>query len=324
MNWKAFIRWFTVIGSIASILGALYIFYPRDDSKIRLEFILSSCDNLTVFNTTGDSEITAFFEYRGEKIDNLWNLNISLVNNSSRTIIGYGQSKNIMFNNLTFFVKNDFRIIAKRPIHSDFKHCLSIVGNDTIVLSFKQWRVRERLEYSFYVTADSENTPDIDIFSQPKERQIIDGDIFFLRKVENRETEKTFITNALGIPTKRAIYVIYILMCFVFLFVLVWITISTPVSYVKRYTWKKKHLEKYNQFIRETYIENKRMLDAYINNPQAFRNWSECGIPAYVDSWGLDLEMNRAISVIATSFTFAVLSFIQLVLIVDVLQLLLW
>jgi hypothetical protein len=314
MKYRKFIAWLTFFGSIASVLGVFYIFYPRDNSKIGLDFILSNCDNLTVFNTTGEPEIEATFEYKGERINKLWKLNISIINATNKTIIGYGQTKNLMFNNLMFFVKNDFKIIDKKLIHSDFNHNLSIASNDTIILDFKQWRFRERLDYSFYLTTDSENVPDIAIFHQPEERQIIDGDISFLRKVE--DSEKILITNSLGIPTKTVIYIIFILMCVVVLFFLVWITICNPIGHIQRYIWKKKYLLKYNDFIKQKGYDKLGLLD----NPQRFAKWNECDIPVYVEPWGPDFQMEKVISVIAITFVFAILSFVQVILIIDIIQ----
>jgi len=322
MNYRKFITWLTFIGSIASVVGVFYIFYPREDYKIRLDFILSNGENLTVFNTTGEPEIEAVFEYKGERINKLWRLNIAIINTSNKTVIGYGQTKNLMFDVLMFFVKNDFRIIDKKLIHSDFNHNISIESNDTIILDFKQWRSRERLEYSFYITTDNENIPDIDIFYQPEERQIIDGDIFFLRKVEDEDSEKRLLTDVLGIPTKSVIYVIYILMCLVVLFFLVAIAVSNPISYTKRYIWKKKYLEKYNGYIKANYkVEEILGVDFYFDKPYRFSDWSECGIPKYVDLWGFDFGADKLIIMILTTFAFTILSFVQTVLIIDVVQL---
>jgi hypothetical protein len=38
MDWKKFITWISIIGSIASLIGLIYVFYPKHKESMKLEF----------------------------------------------------------------------------------------------------------------------------------------------------------------------------------------------------------------------------------------------------------------------------------------------
>ncbi len=307
--------WFSIIGTFASLIGLIYIFYPIKDDTIKLDLIVSSCDNLTVFNSISEPEIKAQFEYKGKKISKLWRVNIILKNVSEKTIVGSGQLKNILSDNLIFLVKDEYQIIDKKLINSDFSHDLSVLSNDTIQLYFGQWRTNEIIEYSFYITTDKAlKSPDIDIFYQPKDRQIIDGDINFLRSFQNKEKE--LITSKLGKPAKKVIYVFFLLITLISLIIFVVIAISNPISYIKRKIWRNKYLSDFNK-----HVTQKTLSSHYINKPENYTNWGDFNGTKYPKTWGIDFEIIKPLSLISTTLFFIILSFSQVIIIIDLIQL---
>lgn len=319
MNTKKLITWISTVGSIASLIGLIYIFYPLKENPIKLNFIVTSCDNLTIFNNESEPEIKAQFEYKGNKISKLWKLNVLFKNVSEKTIIGNGQLKNIMFDNLIFFIKDSFQIIDKKMIKSEFNHTLSILGNDTIQLSFGQWRTEEKLEYSFYITTELNDKPGIEIFYQPKDRQIIDGDILFIR--ETQTNKKELITNKLGIPTKKVTYALFIIMISISFLVFIAIIISSPIGFAKRKRWIKQYLDKYNEHINEIYSNNNNYLRKLLDKPENYTNWSSFKGEKYPKDLAFDLEINKFFSLLISMLAFVVLAFIQLIVVIDLIQL---
>lgn len=318
MNYKKIITWISTVGSIASLLGLIYIFFPLKENPIKLNFIVTSCDNLTVFNNESEPEIKAQFEYKGNKITKLWKLNVLFKNVSEKTIIGNGQLKNIMFDNLVFFIKDSYQIIDKKMIKSEFNHNLSILGNDTIHLSFGQWRTEEKLEYSFYITTELNDKPGIEIFYQPKDRQIIDGDILFIRETPNNNKE--LVTNKLGIPTKKVIYALFLLMISISLLVIIGMIISTPVGYVKKKKWLKLYLNSYNEHVNDLYSNNKKVLQQLFNKPESYANWSSFNGKKYPKDRIFDLEINNFFALLITMLVFGVLTFVELIVVIDLIQ----
>ncbi|OFX55382.1 MAG: hypothetical protein A2046_02445 [Bacteroidetes bacterium GWA2_30_7] len=319
MNWKKIITWVSIIGSIASIIGLIYIFSPLKENTLKLDVIVSSCDNLTIFNNIKEPEIKAEFEYKGNKISKLWRLNVVFKNVSEKTIIGDGQLKNILFDKLVFYVKKEYQIIDKKMIKSDFNHTLSILSNDTLLLSFGQWRFAEQLEYSLYVTTELNTTPGIEIFYQPKDRQIIDGDINFVREIQTKEQE--LITNRLGLPIKKVVYVLFIALSFAYLVVFLIIIVSNIIGYIRRTFWITKTLKKYNDYVSIKYIRNKDILEKYLNKPEVFYDWDDFKGNKYPNSWGLDFAHTKLIKLILTILILSILSFIYVILIFDLIQL---
>lgn len=316
MKYKRLVTLLSIIGSIASLIGLIYIFYPSKGNNIKLDFVLSSYDNLTVFNNVVEPEIKAQFEYKGNKIDNLWKLNVVLKNVSDKTIIGDGQLKNIMSKDLLFFIKDGFQIIDKKLIISDFNHSLSIIGYDTIKLDFSQWRTGEKIEYSFYVTSDTLINPNIDMFYQPKDRQIVDGDIVFLNDIQVKE--QVLISNKLGKPTKKFTYVLFIILASILTLAFFIIIISNPVGYVLRNNWNKKFLNKYNEHIIKNLPYSK---ESYLNKPENYYDWSKFKGEKYPNTWGLDFEVNKFINLCLIELLLLVLIFVQIVVIIDLIQL---
>jgi len=318
MNIKKVVTWISIVGSIASLIGVIYILNPIRANDIKLQFILESCDNLTVFNNVIEPEIKAEFEYKGENIDNLWKLNITLINVSDKTIIGNGQLKNIMYDNLEFYIIDGYHIIDKKLINQDFSHQLEHFDNDTIKLTFGQWRTLEKLEYSFYVTSEFKKFPDLKIFKLPKDRQIIDGDIEFVRKSETKE--KHLITAILGGPSKKVIYVLFLILNFILFIVFIIILVSNPVSFVRKKIWKNKYYNIYLKFIKEQYSDDKTQ-KKYIDSPSKYTQWNNFKGNRYPKEWGFDFEITKMSNLFFVTLVFSVLVFVIGVMMIDIVQL---
>lgn len=262
MNYKILLKWFGIIGSIASIASVIYIFLPSNDN-IKLVVNTSNVERLTQTLGDGEPNFKVDYKYKGKEIRNLWKYNIQFRNTSNKTLIGGGSQKNILEKDLTFILKNEYLILDYKRTHSDFNNNI-IIDSTKLKISFDQWRTNEILEYSFYVKT---NTSEIDtlLLSQPKSRQIIDGDIIFAYQdlINNDKKITYFIPNKL----KSISYIIVLIILILFFASIVLLTVIGLQEYIKIIKWKKNNFSDYKESVRKKF-SNQGTIKKYIRNPK--------------------------------------------------------
>jgi hypothetical protein len=270
-----------------------------------------------MLNNLSEPEIKAKFEYKGTEILRLWRVNILFENISNKTIVGSGQLKNIINNNLTFYISPDFQVIDNKLIKSDFNHKLQIVGLDTIQISFGQWRSGEQLRYALYIRTDSIKAPSLEIFNQPPDRQIIDGDIIFTNKEDVKK--KQLLTDSLGIPIKMVSYVLGIITYSIIILFILIMFVSNIGGFILRKSWYKKYFSSYTDHIKKTSKQD--FIQHYIDNPQEYTDWKKFNGKEYPTEWGLDFNIIKTISFVAVEFFLLIITFAQIVILLDIIQL---
>jgi hypothetical protein len=68
------------------------------------------------------------------------------------------------------------------------------------------------------------------------------------------------------------------------------------------------------------YIPVPSIINKYLKNPKEFKSWSKFTGPKYPAEWGLDFEITNSLSLVATEFLLLILTFAQIVVIIDLIQ----
>ncbi len=289
MSIKKLILWFGIFGSIASILSVIFIFFPRDEN-IKLIVNTKSVERLTQNFEENEPDLTVKYEFKGLEIKNLWKYNIEIQNKSRKTLIGNGNQKNILSDNLLFELYGGYSILDYKKIKSDFNSNL-IVDSTSVKIFFEQWRENEIFEYSFYVKTNL-SKPDTIILMQPEYRQIVDGDILFNQFDTNNSKDR--ITQFIPQKFRLAGYVVSMIFLGLFIVMLTIFTIMTPASYYKISKWKTRNYEKYSDLIKQDFQDNQSKQKLYLKRPKDAPNliWEKFEGEKYPDV-SVELSMNK-------------------------------
>ncbi|WP_299766301.1 hypothetical protein [uncultured Dokdonia sp.] len=274
MNNKNLLKWFGIIGSIASIASVVYIFLPNNEN---IEIVVNTQNVERLTQTPGDGEpnFKVDYRYKGVEIQNLWKYSIQFKNNSDKTVIGRGAQKNILMDDFTLLLKKNYTVLDYKKVISDFNNNL-IVDSTNVKIAFEQWRPDEILEYSFYVKTGI-NIADTLLFSQPNFRQIIDGDIIFTNQIPkpNKKETSGFIPKEIKLIGSIILSIIILILIIIFTI----IVFLFPFSLAKDIKWKNKNLLEYNllvdNYFNSTQYPNKDKIDLdidkliYKNNPSS-------------------------------------------------------
>lgn len=261
MKFKQLIVWFGIVGSIASIVSLLFIFIPRNEN-ITLTINTQEIERLTQNFEEAEPDLKVNYKFKGIEIKNLWKYTIQFQNKSRKTIIGNGNQKNILTDNLTLNLKQGYNVLDYKKLKSDFNSHLNI-DSTKVNIFFEQWRENELLEYSFYVKTDV-SIPDTLLLEQPKFRQIIDGDIVFN---QNNGNKREKVTEVIPQKFRLAGYVVSLIFLTLFIIVLTMFLFLTPISFYKVRKWKMENYENYKTLIEDVFQDATSKKDRLLENP---------------------------------------------------------
>jgi hypothetical protein len=261
MKIKQLILWFGIVGSFASIISLLFIFIPRNENII-LNVNTQGIERLTQNFEDDEPDLKVNYKFKGFEIKNLWKYTIQFQNKSRKTIIGNGNQKNILTDNLTLNLKQGYNVLEYKKIKSDFNSQLKI-DSTKVNIFFEQWRENETLEYSFYVKTDI-SKPDTLLLEQPKFRQIIDGDIVFN---QDNGKKRDRITEVIPQKFRLAGYVVSMIFLTLFIIILTIFLFLTPISFYKVRKWKTENFEKYSIFIEKIFADANTKKNRLLENP---------------------------------------------------------
>ncbi len=303
----------TIIGSFASIVALIFIFFPKN-KELNLDIYCYSKEELTSYTNSTEPEIKAKFYYKDLAIENLWKIDIEFRNSSSKTLVGSGKQSNLLVDTLEIYLQKGLDIIEKKELYADFRHSLTIEDYNTIKLSFMQWRPEEILKYSFYIRTSDKAELDGNIFEFPDFRQIIDGDInYFDKEKKNNEIRLTkFIPPSILIGLQVISIIIIGLINILFVFIL----FSNILGYFKRIFWRSKYLFQYNEYIIKKYSEIKIDFERYYNKPSKFIEFSKIKVPKYPEI-GADFGIDKVYELL---LTIIILTILIIALSVDILE----
>lgn len=230
----------TIITLVAAVVGVLSFIYQVKSNNPKLEILEISNDNLT--NLPRVRNLKSSFHYKDSLITNLWKLNTSIKNISSKTIIGKGNNKNIIDNSLTFNLNNGFKLIDFNINNSDFPNTINIKNNE-VQFMFNQWRKDEKIDITIY--AEQILSKDKELKLLMNEREIIDGLITY-RKVNQPLEKDSKLIDFLPTPLKSILFWIgMIFYGFIILLLPIGFAVETN-KYLSYQKWKRIWLSEFN------------------------------------------------------------------------------
>jgi hypothetical protein len=263
MNFKKTLFWFGAIGSIASIISLLIIFIPINDDNINISINTIDLEKLTQSTEEIEPELKVEYKYKNQEINNLWKYNIQLENKSKKTIIGIGNLKNLLTDNLTLLINDNYEILDFKKTKSDFSNNI-VIKDSLIMISFEQWRPNEIVQYTFYVKSNLK-TPTPIILSKLSFRQIVNGDISF--SYQNPDDKNIKITEIIPVEFLQVGYVISIIFSLLFIGIITIFLVKYPFSIYKINKWKKKNYSKYSELIKRVITNDSEKLNLLLRSP---------------------------------------------------------
>ncbi|WP_452218361.1 hypothetical protein [Lacinutrix undariae] len=262
----------TIVTIVAGIVAILSFVYQIKSNNPKLEVLEISNDNLT--NLPKVKNLKSNFYYKDSLITNLWKLNASIKNISSKTIIGKGTNKNIIDKNLVFKLNNGFKLIDFNINETDFPNGVSIQDNE-IEFNFTQWRKDEKIEVTIYAEQISGENNELELLIN--EREIVDG-IVEHRKINQPEEKDSRIIDLFPTPLASVLFWIGIIFYGFFLLILPIGLVIEINKYVNYQKWKRNWLNSFNEKISTLHTDGE-ILITYKPENTPVRIWEKLDIP---------------------------------------------
>lgn len=239
----------TILAGFAAIFG---VYLQLSANKPIIEIKTISSDKLT--NLPNLDGLNASYTYKNKPVNSLWKLNYLISNIGNQTIIGAGNNKNIIKENIKFSLNENFKILElsilnkKQPIEIDF-------NDNNIDFSFLQWRPNENINIVIYVEQlNNQDIPNL----VANDREIINGEIkySFLSDEINNNDKILFYKLPQLLQTVLRWFTIGLFGFIAMIMPIVWI--DTFIKDRNFNKWKIEQKESYNQFIAKL-IEDKSL-----------------------------------------------------------------
>jgi hypothetical protein len=317
-KWTLFNRIVLVLGLVSSLITVLLFVLPSRET-ILLDVSLLSIEGLTIPGRPTDPELRAEYFYKGEKIANLWKLDVRFANHSDKTLVGKGSQRNIIPDTLVLLIDHKCRLIDKKIIKSDFTHSLRTSGQD-IQLCFDQWRKGEAIEYYFYIQSMDSTFSISEVISQPAARQIIDGDIVF-HLYQERKGESRLLTDIMPVRLKESLYILALLLIGIFAIAFLVLGASAPFSFFKTRNWYSAEFPRFRNFLADKYGPDSEDYTKYSLQPRRLSEkiWAEYDGEKY-PSPTVDLNTSEPVPFVLTVIFFFAVGISMIVAFVDLIQ----
>ncbi|GGK27742.1 hypothetical protein GCM10007962_22500 [Yeosuana aromativorans] len=262
----------TIITIVAGIVAVLSFIYQIKSNDPKLEVLEISNDNLT--NLPKVEYLKSNFYYKDSLITNLWKLNAIVRNIGSKTIIGKGDNKNIIDNNLTFRLNNGFKLIDFNITQNDFPY--NIRKDENIVsFDFVQWRENEKVDITIYAEQVSKESNELKIILN--EREIIDGHVNY-RKLSQEEDKNKIIADFLPKPIRNVLYWVGIVFYGLIILILPFGLYTELNKYFAYKKWKKNWQTSFNEKMSE-FLANGTIDKHMTTSEVPYRIWEKMEIP---------------------------------------------
>lgn len=258
-------------------IGILYLaflnYYPK--SK---ELTASITGTEILSGKTEDSDIKGYFEYKDSVIENLYLLNLDFSNTGKETLIGTGNSKNILKEGLEFSLQDSSEILFYTRIKgNEIGDSIQQVTRSGFQLNFDQWKPNESVQYKFYLSKTSKHS---ELLLASKHRGIINGEIKLKDYKSNQEDSANRVTKNIYpwiITIGKIGITIGLLIGLWFILSFYYIAIE---EYLELKKWKKMYFSKYEEYAKSNYdklikcktIDSDVTLNELINNPSLISN----------------------------------------------------
>lgn len=236
----------TFIGCIIAILSFINQIKPINP---KIEILEISNDNLT--NLPKIKNLQSSFYYKDSLITNLWKLNVSVENIGDKTIVGKGQNKNIIDDNLTLKINDGFKLIDFSINKSDIPYEIKNKLNE-VDLNFMQWRTNEKIYITIYAEQINNKSEHLKLLLN--EREIIDG-IVTTRKLNQQILKEKRLIDFLPAPLPIISFWVGVIIYGLILLILpfgLFTEINKVYSFSKwKKQWKVTYDEKINGLVSE-------------------------------------------------------------------------
>lgn len=321
MKFWNFIKTFgAIIGLISSIITIIVFAIPRDKQP-ELSVFIQSIENLAI-NSVNKSEpdIVAQYYYKKVPISNLWKISIRIQNTSSKTLVGIGSQKNIVYDSLTILFTKKAKLLESKLINSNFDHRF-VKSSNSFSFKFEQFRENEYLDYCFYYQIDSTATKLDTIIYLPANRQIIDGNIKVLFEVNEK---KTLITEYIPKSIRRVAYVMTMIILGISILVVLIFIFSSIYGFYVRKIWYKKFGRQFYDFIK---INKKKFKNSSLSLEKLYKNpdqiypieWNDFEGEKY-NNIGLDFNIDNILTFALIQIIFLFFTFANLIVFIDLIQ----
>lgn len=183
---------FYYIAGAASIIGLGFFIYYQYIVKDIPILDIKEVDIVQLTNLPKVDNLTVDYKYKDSSIKNLWKIKYFVKNVGPKTIIGEGNSKNIISDNIPLNISNLSKVFSLNTSGSNFPIEVKQSEQNKYSLNFKQWRENEYFEIVGLVETINNSKPKISV----DERDIIDSKVnYSVYELDNKDKNKKLIDN---------------------------------------------------------------------------------------------------------------------------------
>lgn len=176
---------FTLISFAAALAGIVALYLQIQSKAPIIEIKNISSDKLT--DLPNIEELKAIYIFKKDTVKSLWKFHYIISNIGDEIIIGEGNNKNIIKEDLKFTFNKGFKIIDYKLDKKDFPFDINY-NDKRFEIKFLQWRPTEKFEIILYVEQlDKQKTPILTL----NDREILNGEIVYsniYKVIEKKES----------------------------------------------------------------------------------------------------------------------------------------
>lgn len=181
---------FNYTAGAASIVGLGFFIYYQFIAKDIPIIDIKEVDIVQLTNLPKVDNLTVDYKYKDSSIKNLWKIKYFVKNVGPKTIIGNGNLKNIISNNVPLSISNLSKVFSLNTSGNNFPIEIKQTQPGKYSLNFKQWRENEYFEIVGLVETVNNSKPKISI----DERDIIDSKVnYSVYELDNRDKNRKLI-----------------------------------------------------------------------------------------------------------------------------------
>lgn len=181
---------FNYLAGAASIVGLwLFIYYQYLAKNIPI-IEIKEVDIVQLTNLPVVDNLNVEYKYKDSTIKNLWKIKYFVKNIGPKTIVGEGNLKNIVTDNIPLKSSNLIKVFSLKAIGNNFPVEIIQTKQNQFSLSCKQWRENEYFEIVGLVETYNNSKPKITI----DERDIVDSKVnYSIYELDTKDKDRKLI-----------------------------------------------------------------------------------------------------------------------------------
>jgi hypothetical protein len=229
-----------IVGAFSIITGSIALsqYFQKDIIKMEVK----SIDKTQLTYLPDIEGLTVEYRYQDSIVENLWKMRYVISNVGSKTIIGKGDIKNILMENLCIGFSDSVRILSVIIDEKNFDISILNAIDNSLELDFKQWKQSEFIDITAIVENFGANSPFITI----DEQDIIDSNVIISEYKPTENTNKKILDY---LPPHFRVVMIIVYFCYV----------SWAIYYIARLNLMEA--KKHNETIKKTFSKKDYILN---------------------------------------------------------------